>query len=57
MPWTIEVDREDDGRWIAEVAELPGVVVYGSTREEAIDRVRSLALRVLSETGNTATNP
>jgi predicted RNase H-like HicB family nuclease len=49
MPWTIELDREDDGRWIAEIDEIPGVLVYGSTREEAIGKVRSLALRVLAD--------
>jgi predicted RNase H-like HicB family nuclease len=45
----IEIDREDDGRWIAEVPDLPGVMVYGSTREEAISRVKALALRVLAD--------
>ena len=49
MPWTIEVDREDDGRWIAEIAELPGVMVYGTTREEAIDKVRLLADEVVAK--------
>jgi predicted RNase H-like HicB family nuclease len=49
MPWTIELDREDDGRWIAEIVEIPGVLVYGATREEAIGKVRSLALRVLAD--------
>ncbi len=45
----IEIDREDDGRWIAEVPDLPGVVVYGQSREEAIARVKALALRVLAD--------
>ena len=45
----IEIDREDDGRWIAEVPELSGVMVYGETREEAIARVQSLALRVIAD--------
>ncbi len=45
----IEIDREDDGRWIAEVPDLPGVMVYGSSREEAISRVKALALRVLAD--------
>jgi len=35
-PMAIEIDRETDGRWIAEVAELPGVMSYGATREEAV---------------------
>lgn len=46
---TIETERELDGRWIAEVPELPGAMVYGSTREEAITQVEILALRVLAE--------
>jgi predicted RNase H-like HicB family nuclease len=45
----IEVDREDDGRWIAEVPDLPGVMVYGKSRDEAIARVKALALRVLAD--------
>lgn len=45
----IELDREADGRWIAEVPELPGVLTYGQTREEAVARVQALALRVLAE--------
>jgi predicted RNase H-like HicB family nuclease len=43
----IEVDREKDGRWIAEVPDLPGVMTYGQTREEAINKAEALALRVL----------
>ena len=46
---TIETEREVDGRWIAEVPELPGTMVYGSTRDEAIAHVEVLALRVLAE--------
>ena len=45
----IEIEREDDGRWIAEVPDLSGVMVYGETREEAIARVQSLALRVIAD--------
>lgn len=45
----VETDREEDGRWIAEVPELPGVLVYGTTREEAIARVEALALRVIAD--------
>ena len=45
----IETEREADGRWIAEVPELPGVMVYGGTREKAIAGVEKLALRVLAE--------
>lgn len=49
MPLTIEVEREDDGRWIAEVPALPGVLAYGQTRAEALDHVRALALRTLAD--------
>ena len=45
----VEIEREDDGRWIAEVPGLPGVMAYGDTREEAIARVEALALRVLAD--------
>jgi predicted RNase H-like HicB family nuclease len=45
----IEIEREDDGRWIAEVPDLPGVMVYGQSREEAIAKVKALALRVLAD--------
>ena len=49
MQFTIEVEREDDGRWIAEIAEIPGAMTYGTSREEAVARVEALALRVLAE--------
>jgi predicted RNase H-like HicB family nuclease len=49
MKLTIELDREEDGRWIAEVADLPGVLAYGQTREEAVARVQALAFRVLAD--------
>jgi predicted RNase H-like HicB family nuclease len=45
----IEIERETDGRWIAEVAAIPGALAYGATREEAIARVEALALRVLAD--------
>ncbi len=45
----IETEREEDGRWIAEVPDLPGVMVYGVNREEAITKVKALALRVLAD--------
>lgn len=44
MKLTIEFEREDETRWIAEVVELPGVIAYGSSRAEASTRVRALAL-------------
>jgi predicted RNase H-like HicB family nuclease len=49
MNLTIELEREEDGRWLAEVARLPGVMAYGETRQEAIARVQALALRVIAD--------
>ncbi len=49
MRLTIETDREDDGRWIAEVPELPGVLAYGANEQEAMAKAEALALRVLAE--------
>lgn len=49
MNFKVEVDREDDGRWIAEVAELPGVLVYGDSVQEAQAKAQALALRVLAD--------
>ncbi len=49
MTFTIELEREDDGRWIAEVRGLPGVMCYGHDRNEAVARVQALALRVIAE--------
>lgn len=45
----IEIEREDDGRWIAEVPDLPGVMVYGATRQDALSKVEALALRVIAD--------
>jgi len=45
----VEVEREDDGRWLAEVVELPGVLAYGDTEQTALSRVQALALRVVAE--------
>ena len=45
----IEIDRENDGRWIAEVSDLPGVMAYGDTRKGAIDKAEVLALRVIAD--------
>jgi predicted RNase H-like HicB family nuclease len=42
-------DREEDGRWIAEIPALPGVMVYGASRDEAISKAEALALRVLAD--------
>ena len=45
----VEIEREDDGRWLAEVVELPGVLAYGETEQAALSRVQALALRVIAE--------
>lgn len=45
----IEVEQEADGRWIAEVMDLSGVMTYGKTREEAVARAKALALRVMAD--------
>jgi predicted RNase H-like HicB family nuclease len=45
----IEIEREEDGRWIAEIPDLPGVLVYGDSRNEAISKAEALALRVLAD--------
>ena len=49
MNLTFETELEDDGRWIAEVPELPGVLAYGATQQQAIIKAEALALRVLAE--------
>ncbi|HEY2883522.1 MAG TPA: type II toxin-antitoxin system HicB family antitoxin, partial [Pirellulales bacterium] len=46
---TVDVEREEDGRWIAEVADLPGVLAYGQTRQEAIEKAKALSLRVMAD--------
>ena len=49
MNLTLECEREDEGRWIAEVAALPGVLAYGASANEAMAKAEVLALRVLAE--------
>ncbi|MDH3584568.1 MAG: type II toxin-antitoxin system HicB family antitoxin [Phycisphaerae bacterium] len=49
MSFRVEIEQEDDGRWIAEVTDLSGVMSYGESREEAISKVQALALRVLAD--------
>ena len=49
MIFTLEFEREDDGRWLAEVPELPGVLAYGQSSDEAIAKAQALALRVLAD--------
>jgi predicted RNase H-like HicB family nuclease len=46
---TLQLEQEDDGRWIAEVPDLPGTLVYGSTADEATAKAKALALRVLAD--------
>lgn len=45
----IEIEREHDGRWIAEIPDLPGVMAYGETRQGALDKAEALALRVIAD--------
>jgi predicted RNase H-like HicB family nuclease len=45
----VEVEREEDGRWIAEVPALPGAMAYGASKEEAISKVQALVLRALAD--------
>jgi predicted RNase H-like HicB family nuclease len=49
MRLMVELEREVDGRWLADVADLPGVMVYGPTREAALSATQALALRVLAD--------
>jgi predicted RNase H-like HicB family nuclease len=47
--FTVDVEREDDGRWIGEVPQLAGVLTYGASRNEAIAKAKALAFRVLAD--------
>ena len=49
MNFTIESEREEDGRWLAEVVGMPGVLAYGATQSEAMTKAEALALRALAE--------
>lgn len=49
MKFTLEFEREEDGRWLAEITELPGVLAYGKTPDEAIAHAKALALRVIAD--------
>ena len=49
MILTIEFDREEDGRWIAEVVDIPGALAYGATPEQAKAKAQAIALRVLAD--------
>ncbi|MEY3275136.1 MAG: hypothetical protein RL153_401 [Verrucomicrobiota bacterium] len=45
----IEVEQEEDGRWLGEIPDLPGVMAYGQTLEETVARVKAMALRVMAD--------
>ena len=49
MTFTVEYEQEEDGRWLAEVLELPGALAYGQTSDEAVAKAQALALRVLAD--------
>ena len=49
MKFLVEIEKEEDGRWIADVPELPGVMAYGRTSAEAAGKAQALALRVIAE--------
>ena len=49
ITFKVETEREDDGRWLAEVLELPGALAYGESQELAVSKVQALALRVMAE--------
>lgn len=49
MKYTVETEQEADGRWLAEIVEIPGAMKYGKSREEAISQAEALALRVIAE--------
>lgn len=49
ITFKVEVEQEEDGRWLAEVLELPGVLAYGHSHDAAVSKVQALALRVVAE--------
>jgi predicted RNase H-like HicB family nuclease len=49
VTFTVETEQENDGRWIAEIPQIPGAMAYGATQAEAVARVEALGLRVLAE--------
>ena len=57
MKFTIECEQEEDGRWLSEVLELPGVLAYGSTPEEASAKAQALGLRVIADRIEHAEEP
>lgn len=55
--FTLEIDRENDGRWIAEIPKLPGVMAYGNTKQEAVRHARTIALRTLADSVEQGKTP
>lgn len=49
MDYSVEFEREDDGRWIAEIASLPGAMAYGATKQAAESKVQAVALRIIAD--------
>jgi predicted RNase H-like HicB family nuclease len=47
--FTVDVEQEEDGRWLSEIADLPGVLAYGDSREESVAKAKALAFRVLAD--------
>ena len=56
-PFNIELDREEDGRWIAEIPKIPGAMAYGSTKQEAVRRAYAIALRTLADNIEQGSTP
>jgi predicted RNase H-like HicB family nuclease len=56
MNFHIEYEREDDGRWLAEVPEVPGAMAYGAKVDEAMDKAEALMFRILAERIETGEN-
>ncbi len=55
--FTVEFDREEDGRWIAEIPKLPGVLAYGGTKQDALRKVYAIALRTLADNVEQGSTP
>ena len=55
--FAVEFDREDDGRWIVEIPKLPGVMAYGPTKKEALQKVYAIALRTLADSIEQGSTP
>lgn len=49
MKLTVETEKETDGRWLAEIPEIPGALAYGASKAEAVSRAEALALRVMAD--------